>query len=163
MKGISQHEERLCNFSSSLTEMSVPLEIISSCMASYLDGSSLGDKARRLQMGGGSCLWYCRVTAHCREKKKKIVVFFNYRKITATQISESTEELQMGAMTAPELISSCSLMGSTSDKKQPALHVWPEDLIQLEPTSSAVNFQKLYMFQKHSAFKAASTLFSSSS
>lgn len=97
------------------------------------------------------------------EKRKKIVVFFNYRKITATQISESTEELQMGAMTAPELISSCSLMGSTSDKKQPALSVRPEDLIQLEPTSSAVNFQKPYIFQKHSAFNAASTPFSSSS
>lgn len=60
---------------------------------------------------------------HIAEKRKKIVVFFNYRKIIATQTSESTEELQMGAVTAPEPISSCSLMDSTSDKKPPALSV----------------------------------------
>lgn len=53
-------------------------------------------------------------------------------------------ELQMGAVTVPDGISSCSLMDSTSDKnQQPALSIWPEDLIQLEPTSSAVNIQKL--------------------
>lgn len=68
-------------------------------------------------MGYSSCSDIA-VTAHCREKEKKMA-FFNYRKITATQTCESTE----GAVAVPQLISSHSLRDSKSEKKQPALSV----------------------------------------
>lgn len=122
-RGVIQHEKRLCNFSSSLTGRSVPLDIISSCVASLINQVLL-IKPRDYKWGAAAPSDITDLE-HIKEKKEKKkrgwFFFFNYRKIRATQTCESTEELEMRVMTAPELISACSLMGSTSDKKQPAL------------------------------------------
>lgn len=74
MRGVIHHEKRLCNFSSSLTERSVPLDIISSCVASLINQVLL-IKPRDYKWGAVAPSDITELE-HIMEKTKKKVVFF---------------------------------------------------------------------------------------
>lgn len=79
MRGISQHKERLCNFFSSLTERPVPLEIISSCMVSFLDKKVSVIKPGGYKWGAVAASDIAELQ-HVAEKRKKNSAFFQLQK-----------------------------------------------------------------------------------